>query len=212
MTTSISPIPEAMLKGIENTRTAIYEDFGKIEKIESDDQYNEVAEVLPTLRKTLKLLGQRYTELYGEFDEALKGKKQQFKALAEPFTQLDERLTNMMNAWNRAKSIKQADDERKRREEEARLEREARAGSQEAAKQIVEQKPVVVEKKRVVSATGTVGTRKQWTFDVLDLSKVPVEYLMIDKVKVNGAIKTGVREIPGINIFETDNLNVRQAS
>lgn len=43
--------------------------------------------------------------------------------------------------------------------------------------------------------------RGVWDFKVTDESAVPAAYLSIDEKKVKEAIKTGVRQIPGIEIF-----------
>jgi hypothetical protein len=49
-----------------------------------------------------------------------------------------------------------------------------------------------------------------WTFDVVDLSKVPRRYLVLNAEAVRTAItKDGVRDIPGLKIFQTENLRVR---
>lgn len=42
--------------------------------------------------------------------------------------------------------------------------------------------------------------RELWTFEVVDISKVPAEYLLVNSTAVNNAIKSGVREINGLNI------------
>lgn len=51
--------------------------------------------------------------------------------------------------------------------------------------------------------------RKVWTYEITDENAVPRNYLMIDEKKVKQAISAGVREIPGINIFQTEQLNLR---
>jgi len=44
--------------------------------------------------------------------------------------------------------------------------------------------------------------RKAWTFKVKDLSLVPAEYMMLNEAAVRAAIRDGVREIPGLEIYE----------
>lgn len=44
--------------------------------------------------------------------------------------------------------------------------------------------------------------RKVWNFRIVDLSKVPVEFLQINSVAVREAIKAGVRDINGLEIFQ----------
>jgi hypothetical protein len=46
------------------------------------------------------------------------------------------------------------------------------------------------------------GVRKVWKFEGLDIAKIPLAFLTIDEAAVKEAIKAGVREIPGIRIYE----------
>jgi hypothetical protein len=49
-----------------------------------------------------------------------------------------------------------------------------------------------------------------WNFDIVDLNQVPRCYLTLNTDRVRTAIiKEGVRDIPGINIFQTESLRVR---
>lgn len=47
------------------------------------------------------------------------------------------------------------------------------------------------------------GVRNVWEFEIVDLTQVPVEYLIVNEAAVKAAIKEGVREIPGLNIHQT---------
>lgn len=51
--------------------------------------------------------------------------------------------------------------------------------------------------------------RNIWNFKVVDLSKVPVEFLQINSVAVRDAIKSGVREINGIEIYQECSVAIK---
>jgi len=46
--------------------------------------------------------------------------------------------------------------------------------------------------------------RLDWTWELMDLKQIPREYLMIDKVGINKAIREGVREINGTRIYQKE--------
>ena len=52
----------------------------------------------------------------------------------------------------------------------------------------------------------TIQTRKSWTFEVVDLSLVPRSCLMVDEAHVQRMIKSGLRDIKGIKIFEEETV------
>jgi hypothetical protein len=56
---------------------------------------------------------------------------------------------------------------------------------------------------------GTASLRKRWVFDVAELDVVPREFLMVDGDKVRDAIKNGVRDIPGIKIYQEETVAAR---
>lgn len=58
-------------------------------------------------------------------------------------------------------------------------------------------------------STANSTVRKVWAFKVTDLSKVPTEYLLINSVAVNKAIKAGVRNIEGLEIYQTSQVAIR---
>jgi hypothetical protein len=51
--------------------------------------------------------------------------------------------------------------------------------------------------------------RLYWTFALTDINQVPVDYLILNDKKVKDAIAAGVREIPGIKIFQEERLSIK---
>jgi hypothetical protein len=43
----------------------------------------------------------------------------------------------------------------------------------------------------------------------LDIRIIPGKYLIVDKITVNQAVKSGIREIPGIRIYETESAIIK---
>lgn len=56
--------------------------------------------------------------------------------------------------------------------------------------------------KAVETAFGNVSMRGTWTYEITDEKKVPREYLAVDEKKIGKVVKAGIREIPGVRIFE----------
>lgn len=90
----------------------------------------------------------------------------------------------------------------------ARLERERRAALkaaevavQEGSRQEVEVALAKVEETEQPTHPG-VNYRQRWTFEVVDLDKVPRAYLCLDGVKVRTSVNGGTREIPGLRIYQ----------
>lgn len=68
--------------------------------------------------------------------------------------------------------------------------------------------PIELTRTRSVMGALT-GLRDNWVHEVVDLSKVPVGYLMVNDAVVKTAIKAGIREIPGLRIWNDARAYVR---
>lgn len=56
---------------------------------------------------------------------------------------------------------------------------------------------------------GVASLRTHWTYRVLNVADIPPEYLMVDPVKVNAAIRLGLRDVPGLEIYNDVRAVVR---
>lgn len=100
---------------------------------------------------------------------------------------------------------KQAEIEKKLRES---AQNQDMSAAQEALK-LNEELMIDAQREAQFEQAKSSSIRKVWTYEITDENAVPRNYLMIDEKKVKQAISAGVREIPGINIFQTEQLNLR---
>jgi len=95
-------------------------------------------------------------------------------------------------------------DEKKAQDEVKKKQDELDKKAEKAGVQPVEMPKMVAPVKRepVRSSSGSASIKTEWDYEVLDLSKVPRNWLCVDQSKVKITIKAGIRKIEGIRIFE----------
>jgi hypothetical protein len=100
--------------------------------------------------------------------------------------------------------------DRHRAAEELRLAEEAAQRAQLAR----EEARAVLEPTRIRGDYGaTAYVTRNWSFEVIDLDQVPRDYMNLDVAVVRQAItRDGIREIPGLKIFQSEALRVRGAA
>jgi hypothetical protein len=163
------------------------------------------------------------TDQLDEAERTAKGKISQYQARVEMERRERERkareeaeaLQRKLDAEVAEANRKAAEEARRKAEEEARA-RKASDAEIEAAKKKAEEEaakiaviaptvvtPVVQEAPKVTrTESGSASQRKVWTFEVQDPAQVPREYLMVDEKKIRDAVRMGVRDIPGVRIYE----------
>jgi len=67
------------------------------------------------------------------------------------------------------------------------------------------------EAEPVRTETGTTSFVPTWSYRIKDITKIPPKYLLVDDQEVRHAIKAGVREIPGLEIYEKMQVRTRTA-
>jgi len=66
----------------------------------------------------------------------------------------------------------------------------------------------IKQENTVHSESGAARMRKVWKFEIENEKQIPKAYLTVDEVKIRKAIKGGVREIPGIRIYEDEQVGI----
>jgi hypothetical protein len=150
-------------------------------RVTSDDSFTYAGEVLILTKKRLKRIELLRKELTTPINLSLKKINSMFKQESAPFSILENTLKSEMSQYNT------------KREEEL--------------KQHTEVQEAPISKTR--TEEGSTSIRKVWKFDVRKLEEVPREFLTIDHVKVNSAIRSGNTDIAGLNVYQEQSISVR---
>lgn len=151
--------------------------------------------------------------------------KEMVAPLSEAQLKINGRVTSYINAKVAAEKKRQAEAEKIAREESARKLAEAEAASNSGdadkaldaavrlesyaneAASVVHARPA--ELARTTSASGVTTTLKTtWAFEIIEAGKIPLEalraYLPQEALEkaITAAVKYGVREMPGVRIYE----------
>lgn len=175
------------------------------------------------------------TRITKPINDGLREINSRFKAMLAPLQTAEDVLKNKMLTFTRAQEEKarqeaaqkekerQAQLEKERQESEARRAQEAEQAAdptldrpalppieREPLPPVVQQ-PIQPEiRKTTYGQSGAVFTAKKvWDFELTDLSQVPVEFVKLDDVKIRNAVRAGIRDIPGIRIYEKDVAQVK---
>jgi len=151
-------------------------------------------EILRQLKNQLKLVEGKRTSITKPLNQSLRATNTLFKEIAAPLKQADAIL--------RAKVM------------EFREEQERKALAEQTRRENIQQSHVkrgheAHELEKVQVDVGSSVVQKRWTFNVVDLKKVPVEFLLPNSVAINAAIREGRRKIAGLEIFQSSSLSVR---
>jgi hypothetical protein len=118
------------------------------------------------------------------------------KELTDPLDQVIALANAKVNGYH-----KFLEDQKRQEEESLRL---------EAAMFDAEDEVYVPPLEKVLRGDGAVTvTKTEKHFKVMDLSKVPMKYLMVNEKAIEQDLKLGINEIPGLEIFETTSTQLR---
>lgn len=199
-------IDHAALAGqVKEAAALVPDDLAPIATEEDAGGYTETAKALRDLVGTT-----------GAVEKARKAEKDQilkdgrtidgfFAAMAEPAKKALDRVLGEINRYQRAK----LEAERKAAQEREEAERKAAALFDEAPP--APTAPVVVkEAARVTSFSGAKATAStKWVHRVVDHTKVPRQYMMVNDAAIKAAIAGGARAIDGVEIYEEVRTAIR---
>ena len=168
--------------------------------------------IKPRLNRVTALL-KFFTDPYVEQRRVALQKKQEIEELFEkqlsPLQRVETAVKTLMSGYLREEDRKaRAEEDRLAKLREKQNERREEAGKAPVLTPL----PTIARPQATVQAEdgGKSTAKKVWKFKVIDINKVPRNYLRCEVVhaEVQGAILTGVRQIEGLEIFEDFDVSV----
>lgn len=180
--------------------------------ISNDDEMGKAGTLVKVIRENMKVFEDHKKAEKQPLQEALDKIQDKYATLLGRLQKAIDGITEKMKPYMEQKQ-KEQDELRKKQEEERRL-AEEKAAAAEAAGKVPDPAPrrqkAIPKKAAVTSSYGhTVSMRDNWTWEMLDETELPIEYFCVDIKKINQAVKKGVREIPGVRIYNKSTPVVR---
>ena len=188
------------------------------------------AVILSAIKDLKKKADDRRKSLVDPLNSVVKSINAEFKKILDPLTDYENSVKNEIardyREQERIRLEAERDAQRKLEAERKKLEAQMQKAKDGLSKELIQNRlneaeiiaekkvEAVAEKKTVTTTAGSTTVRKIWTWKYddpqnIDLSKIPVEYLKVDEAKISTAIRSGVREIRGIVIYQTESIVAR---
>ena len=191
--TETSIVPVEIVQKAESDAALMTQQAQTIQ-IATTEQEEQAYTALTQIKQAIKTIEDKRKEITAPLNASLKAVNAMFKRLSTPFIEADRIVRNKVMDFRQAQ------------EEKAQKELERRQKIQAAHEAKGHEVHEITAPK--IEVAKTTVTTKRWTFEIVDVNKVPREYLVIDSVAVNKAIRDGIREIGGLNIFQVEGLRV----
>ena len=188
-----SIVPVEVVQKAENDAALMTRQAEAIQ-VTTTEQEEQAYIALTQIKQAIKTIEDKRKEITAPLNASLKAVNAMFKRLSTPFIEADRIVRNKVLDFRQAQ------------EEKAQKKLERRQKIQAAHEAKGHEVHEITQPK--VEVAKTTVTTKRWTFEIVDVNKVPREYLVLDSTTVNKAIRNGAREIDGLDIFQVEGLRV----
>lgn len=166
-------------------------------KINTREDFEFIGDVYSTAREAQKKVENYYKELKEPIRKQLNTINFEEKRAVEPCMRLIGLCNAMINQYYREVEI-QKEEERRREIEDARI--------LDIPIEKVYVEPVAP---KLYASNASTATRKETKYELINIDQVPKQYLTLDDMAIKRSIKMGIREIPGLNIYDEVKRNLK---
>ena len=155
-------------------------------QVETKQDLIKATDIAVKVKITLQEIEDERKEYTAPLNQTLKKLNLAFKELTAPLKEMETQVKEAINSFR--------EKEEQRRQEK---EKELKATGDNGDLIVKTDLPDIVE-----SNLGETRTVRRWSFKVIDEKKIPRKYLTLDEKKVNQEIGEGIRNIPGLEIYQ----------
>ncbi len=147
------------------------------------------------ISRRLKNIEEQRVSFVKPLNDHVAGINAKFKTVSVPLGEAKIHLANIIGIWQTEER------ERIQKEEDRRNAIAKKAEEKRKEKDPVKFKPAEeIKIEAPKTSIGSSQTKLVWKGTVVDVSKLPAEYIVANNVAINMAIRGGVRDIPGVKI------------
>lgn len=172
--------------------------------VHDQDSAKEAVSLASTAKKKAKEIDAARTEIVGPHNEFVKSVNNLAKDCSGPLAQIEQVLKRKISDYETKARLELAKAQEAANQQAAMLQAEINQNAEAAGvtpPQVVA--PILPEAPAVIrTEAGSASQRKEWKFTVVDPQAVPREYLIVDERAIREAVRRGVRQILGVEIFE----------
>jgi len=207
-----------ILTTIEKDLKVKIKDYEIPKKIETEQELKTSADMLALVKSDIKEIEKKIKEYTQPAREFMKKVNELGDKVLAPLLDIKINLEKVISEYQIEQKKKQ---EEKLKKKQAEIEAQAKlleqlAKENEELKQMVVDKQEYAEKLAKIevkvsakSGLGTTTTKMIWTYEIENESLVPREYCSPDAGKIREAINRGIRDIPGVKIYQKPIVSTR---
>ena len=180
--------------------------------VNSTESAKQATEMIGQVKRLAKAIDERRKEIISEADSFVRFTNGQVKPLADELKEDEAILKRKLSDHAMRVELQRREIERKQNEARIELQKQVDAEAKAKGVETVVLPPVAVPtKKEPVRSDSAVSSAVMvWKHEVTDAQAVPRQYLMVDDKALSAAVKAGIRDVPGVRIFEEAEMRVRR--
>ncbi len=197
-------------KAVKDQRLKITRPLDQAKKAALDQEKEVLAPLEPLDRMLRDGIGNFHAEQERkrrQEQERIERERREAEAKARAEAEAAEREARRLEYEAGRRKTEEAQARQEEKAEEAHLTAEVARLREKVAQEAPVQQVVSTGPTR--TASGTASTRMVWSFEIEDAALIPRNFLKVDESAIRDAVRSGVREIPGVKIEQKPQVAVR---
>ena len=179
------------------------------ELVKATENLGKAKKLINIVNKEVVNLCQPLKDMKKKIDEGQNIIKKRAEEMTKALSDIASEVEKAVLEFNKAESLRvQKEQEEQQKLIEEKTEEIKNLGPLATEEEIAEATKKAEQEviKPVVSAPSIKGLTVTWKYEIIDPSKVPMQYCSPDTTKIQTAVRSGVREIPGVKIFKDEKI------
>jgi hypothetical protein len=173
--------------------------------VENDESNVKAVTMAGEAKRLSKKIEEKRKQIIDEPNTFVKSVNGFCKTFMEPLQSIEKVLKQKVGQYQYKQELARKEAEKKAEAERLKLQAKLDKEAKKKGVEPVQVAPLVLPEEKTVTRTETGSAahiRKQWKAEVTNEKEVPREFCSPDMKIINQAVKMGVRDIPGVRIFE----------